>query len=509
MVSGFKAASFFFVFSLFAPLIPAATPAFSQTPPPTIHSTAEALRAHDYTKALELARVLVRQEPGDSRAWVLEGIALSNLGQSQEALKAFRQALAISPESVPALEGAAQIEYNTGQWQEAGTHLDKLVRLNPQEETAHAMLGVISFRRKDCASALTHFSQSWRVIENSLTALAEYGTCLLPAHDPEQAIPVFKRMSELEPGDWRPRYNMALVYHQAHQNNMAIETLLPVTEGSTANADCLNLIAAVYEADQQTSPAVKALQKAISLAPKDPDNYLDLAVLCLDHGSFQVGVDLLNAGLQVIPDSAPLYIQRGVLYIEMKRFAEADADFEKANSLNPHQDLGTVALGLSLLQANNLDGSLKVIRTRLGKTPNSPTLNYLLAEALLRKGVQPGTPGFNEAVAAARRSTHADPNFLLAHDVLSELYLRSDRANEAIAESRAALKIDPEDQPAVYHLIVGMRKTGNQAGIPGLTQQLAQASTATQRRESERNRIRLVEEGVTPGRETPLTFTQR
>jgi hypothetical protein len=46
----------------------------------------------------------------------------------------------------------------------------------------------------------------------------------------------------------------------------------------------------------------------------------------------------------------------------MLRFDQADADFESANALGPHQDKGTLALGISLFQANKPDWSLSLVR---------------------------------------------------------------------------------------------------------------------------------------------------
>ena len=40
------------------------------------------------------------------------------------------------------------------------------------------------------------------------------------------------------------------------------------------------------------------LREAIVLRPADANLYNAFAVLCLDHDSFQVGIDMLNVGLQ-------------------------------------------------------------------------------------------------------------------------------------------------------------------------------------------------------------------
>jgi tetratricopeptide (TPR) repeat protein len=422
-------------------------------------------------------------------------MALTSLGQTREALKAFDQALALEPNYVAALEAAAQIEYNAGRSEASGL-LEKLVGLDPHDQIAHAMLGALAFKRNDCGTAITHFDKSSEAISNNHLALAEFGACLVRANRPGDAIPVFGRLEQVQPDDWHSRYNLGLVQFLAHQYTDAIQTLKPLTDGASPNAGALNLLAAVYEANQQTPQAVAALQQATQLAPHEVNNYLDLAALSLDHGAFQVGVDVLTAALKMVPDSPALHIERGVLYVQMGQFNEADADFQKANSLEPAQNIGTVARGISLVQENELGRSLETVRERLKKAPNDAMLNYLLAEVLIRKGVRPGTPEFQEAKDAAQRAVRSKPDFALAYDVLSVLYLRAGQTSQAIDASRHALKADPEDSAAVYHLIVCLRKEGDTRELPQLVKKMAEMSTAARERTATVNRYKLVEEAA-------------
>jgi tetratricopeptide (TPR) repeat protein len=461
----------------------------------TAQTTIEALRAHDYAKALRLSEILTRTNPRDPRAWTLNGMALTNLGRSRETSKAFHQALALDPNYVAALAAAGQIEYDAGSPEARGL-LEKLVRLNPQDQTAHAMLGVIAFKRKDCDAAIGHFDKSPQVISDNYLALAEFGVCLLCSNRPGDAIPVFQRVEQIKSDDWHSRYNLGLVQFLARHYTAAIQTLTPLTDGASPNAGALNLLAAVYEANQQTPEAVAALQRATQLTPHEVDNYLDLAALSLDHGAFQVGADVLTAALKMVPDSPSLYIERGVLYMQMGQFNEADADFQKANTLEPAQNLDTLARGISLVQENELGRSLKIVRERLKKAPNDPFLNYLLAEVLIRRGFRPGTPEFKEAGQAARRAVQNKPDFALAYDVLSVLYLRAGQISQAVDAARLALKADPEDSAAVYHLIVCLRKEGDKRELPQLVKKLAEISTKERDRTTAVNRYKLVEEAA-------------
>lgn len=467
----------------------------AQMSPSAVQPAVEALQNHDYARALKLSEILISANPRDPRAWTLKGMALTSLGQTGEALKALNQALALDPNYVAALEAAAQIEYNAGRPGASGL-LERLVGLDPHDQTAHAMLGALAFKRQDCGTAITHFEKSPQVISARPSALAEFGTCLLRVNQPEDAIPVFRRLEQLQPDDWHARCNLGLVLFLAHHYTEATQTLQPLTDGASPNTNALNLLASVYEANQQTPEAVAALQRAIQLDPREAENYLDLAALSLDHGSFQVGVDVLNAALKIVPDSPDLHIARGVLYVQMGQFNEADSDFQKADTLEPTQNLSILARGISLVQNNELGRSLETLRERLKKAPNDPMLNYLLAEVLIRKGIQPGTPEFQEAKDAAECAVHSKPDFALAYDVLSVLCLRAGQTSQAIDASRKALTADPEDSSAVYHLIVCLRKEGDTRELPQLVKKMAEMSTAARERTASVNRYKLVEEAA-------------
>lgn len=55
-------------------------------------------------------------------------------------------------------------------------------------------------------------------------------------------------------------------------------------------------------------------------------------------------------------------------------------------------------------------------------------------------------------------------------------------------ESRAALKLDPNDQQALYHLILSLRKTGDKDQIASLLKQLLAAARAAAQDEQTRNK---------------------
>ena len=464
----------------------------AQTATDRIGSITSALRAGQFDKALQLLQTELQQSPKNAQLWTLNGIALSGKGDRKGALGAFRQALAISPDYLPALEGAAQIEYENG-GKGAATLLQHVLRLRPNDPTSHAMLAVLAYRRGDCGAAVPHFEQSGSLLDSQPGALQQYGDCLVRLKETEKAISVFGRALAQSNADTGARYRLASVQMMAQRPKDAIETLQLLLQNHP-DAAVLALAGQAYEADKNTPQAVKLLRQAIVQDPRNVDLYLQFANISFTHQSFQVGIDMIDAGLSVQPKAAPLYLARGILYVQLADYDHAEADFEKANELDSHLALTEAAQGMIAEQRNDLDKALAVVRAKLAKRPNDAFLLYVQADILLQKNPDTRGSEFRQAVASARKAANLQPSLVYAHDTLAKLYLEAGQNQQAVAESKQALRYDPKDQVALYHLIVGLRKTGHKAELPDLLKRLAELRQEVTKEEAEHNRYKLVEQ---------------
>jgi tetratricopeptide (TPR) repeat protein len=341
-------------------------------------------------------------------------------------------------------------------------------------------------------AAVSHFDKSESEIQQNAKALAQFGYCLISSGRAERATEIFKRLLLLQPSDPQARFNLGLAQFLSHDEQGAIATLRPLTAGQVPDPDVLNLVAQAYEADHQTEAAVAALRKATELAPKEVRNYLDLATLCMDHGAYALGIEIVDGGVKNIPDAAALYAMRGILRAQTMQFDEAESDFRRANQLQPDQVYGTVGLGITFMQRGNPEGSVQILRERLARNPEDSTLNYLFAEALLRKGIEPGTPEFNETESALLRSIKNKPDFAKAHAQLGKLYLLAGDASKAIQESELAVKLVPDDRMAVYSLVRALKEAGRNEEARPLLLKLREIDARELKEEGDKNRVKLV-----------------
>jgi tetratricopeptide (TPR) repeat protein len=472
----------------------------AQTAAEQIQSITSALRAGQFDNALQLLEPELSQAPKNPQLWTLRGIALSGKGDKKEALSAFLRALNVSPDYLPALEGAAQIEYENGGKDAAGL-LEHVLRLQPNDPTSHAMLAVLAYRHRNCAEAVVHFELSGSLIDSQAGALKEYGDCLVRLKQNEKAIAVFTRALS-QGDDTGVRYRLASLQLLAQRPKDAVATLEPELQKNTSDSEVLDLAASAYEADGNTPEAVRILRQAIVSNPHNVNLYVDFANLSMDHRSFQVGIDMVDAGIRAEPKAAPLFVARGILYAQMALYDQAEKDFARADALDPGRAIGSAAEGLTAEQMHDPDRALATVRAKLAKMPNDAFLLYLQADILAQKGPAPGSAGFREAMASAKKAIALQSSLASARSLLAKLYLQAGETKLAIQECRQTLKINPDDQTALYHLIMALRNSGQENEIPPLLKRLADLRQQTTEKEAERNRYQLIEE-KSPATEKP------
>jgi tetratricopeptide (TPR) repeat protein len=452
------------------------------------------IRAQQYDQALSALKIALRGNPGDYRLWTLQGICLALQENDSQAVAAFDHALRISPNYSPALKGEIQILYKTGD-KRAIPLLQRTLKSDPGDTTAHEMLGMLERKAGDCQAAVPHFLQSKEAMANHPASLEAYGYCLFKLDRAADAIPVFRQLVPLLPDESYPSYDLALLLVSIHNNAEALKVLEPLLTPDQADPDILSLASQAYEATGNTPKAVALQRQAIVLSPADPTNYVRFAVLCLTHDSFQVGIDMLNAGLERIADSSSLYLSRGVLYAQLAQWDKAEADFKMAEQLDTTQSIGAYAGDLSILQKNDPDKALVRVRTQLKVHPESPLLHLLLAQLIMNQTPESQSSAFKEAMQEALIAAKSKPDLVEAHNQLASMYMSLSQYDRAVKECRIALEYDPANESAMYHLIISLRHSGHNDELPPLVKHLSELHQESLRRETDRKRYRLVEAG--------------
>jgi tetratricopeptide (TPR) repeat protein len=457
-----------------------------------------ALQQKKYDEAVKISAALVKTTPASAKLWTLRAVALEHTGQVKEAQRAYLRALQADAKYLPALEGAAQLAYESHS-DGADALLARIVALQPANETAHAMLGALAYRKGEFAKAVEEFSLAQNAIRARPEAQMEYALSLVHLDRQAEAVTLLQQVVSADGSNADARYDLALLEWRGGAAGDALATLEPLVSAEAKDTQALRLAAAIREQNHETPQAVELLRMAIMVNPDEVDNYVDFATLAFAHNSFDVGVDIVSRGLTRIPNAAALYMARGVLYGQNGSYEKAMDDFERARQLDPENAMSATAEGVAQSQHQNHEAALENFRRQVKEHPKDALGYYLLAEALSwsppeAKDRAGAANSLVEAIGTAEKATQLDPQLVQAWELLASLYLQNDRMADAVKASRTALALAPKDQQALYTLILALRKTGSKDELKELVQKLTELRKDEQAANSQGNHYgRLVE----------------
>jgi tetratricopeptide (TPR) repeat protein len=435
------------------------------------------LQQHKFAEAEAAARAALATKPDDCSILTLLGLAERGQSKLEDAFRSFQSANQSCPTNLASLEGAAEIAYGR-RMPEADRLLQRVIELQPGNSAAHAMLGAVEARSGDCEASVANYAMASEQISRSVAALRQYAGCLVALGRMKEAVEPLTKLLALQDSDVNRR-TLARAQSDSGDREAAVAALDPLLHAEPPDDAALLLRARIAEADNKTPEAVTWLRQAIQLAPKNVENYLYFAEISFAHGSYQVGVDLLNTGLRQVPDNPRLLLARGVLSAQLDQMDSALADFEAAHRLDPKLSLAEDAMGVLFSQKHDMSAARAVFRDKLKAQPNDALLQYLYAESLSEGSAEDGK-SLVDAIAAAKRSVELEPSYQPARDLLCVLLLRHGDLKEVVEQANEALKRDPYDEAALYQELQAERRLKETDRLPDLVTRLQAAKSHNQ-----------------------------
>lgn len=135
----------------------------------------------------------------------------------------------------------------------------------------------------------------------------------------------------------------------------------------------------------------------------------------------------------------PLFYARGIALDRAKRWPEAEADFQRALSLNPEQPLVLNYLAYSWVElGQNLVEARRMLERAVELRPNDGNIADSLGWALYKLGDIPG------AVRWLEKAVELESQSSVINDHLGDAYWAQGRRREALFQWRRALMLGPE-----------------------------------------------------------------
>ncbi len=261
-------------------------------------------------------------------------------------------------------------------------------------------------------------------------------------------------------------YNQALMLLNAGDaagaSRVVNEMLAPGQPPSMKRAELYSLLGQAYEKTDRVKEAYDALREATRLEPNTVEHYVDLAMICIDHQNFDLGIEIVDIGLKYRPDAPLLYLQRGVLFAMKGMIEQAANEFARASAVAPDDPVPYVAQAMTWMQTGQASKAVDVLRgrARMHANQKDAVIFYALGVALLRAGASPQDEGGTEATNAFATAVTLNPEFPQARAELGKLLVKRGQVDEAIPHLEKAVALDPDNAAPAYVLAQAYRKRG-------------------------------------------------
>ena len=270
----------------------------------------------------------------------------------------------------------------------------------------------------------------------------------------DDAIQHYRTVASLQPDFVAVLVNLGNIYLELDRLEDAKSSFASALQKQPINPAAHYGLGQVALSNRRYAEAVEHFEKALALTPEANRIHYALAMAyrglrntektkfhLAQQGPVGVRVaDPLMEQIQEHVKGARVYLARGKMALEAKRYEDAAAEFRKAIASSPDSVPAHVNLGAALTQLNDLKGAAEQFEKALVIDPNNLTARYNLAVLLANEKKH------DQAIVHLEKVLLLNPNDLGARFFLIQQLAKVGRCDEAAALQQKLMARAIEDR---------------------------------------------------------------
>lgn len=438
-------------------------------------------------------------DKNNAAAYNAAGVISLNIGNQKDATDYFKKSLIADKKYSLAVDNLGTIDFINGKYPDAEKKFIQALSFNTQNTTAIYHMAQIGMQKKEYVTALHYLNNALSLNSNSPAIYNLMGKAYLAQGNDAAAINSFKKSLQVKP-EFAPSYlDLANIYEKRGDSEFAVEKLktalaldpnfneakLRVADISLSKGDynqAIDVYSELVGVNGYNAPALKGLASAYYGQAQTSSNRAALGsnkellsalnsinkAACVDNNDLEMHLAKLrlseitnepeqpNNVLEKITQSPANDLMSTVIkaeaYLALNDYANAQKTFDAAASLSKNtQD--NLYLAEILIYHKQYDSAQKILSQILKSEPQNQeafsNLDYIqksrkfaisyykTAQSFLKSNNQ------NAAIDYLSRSVAINPNNSQARLMLAELYEKQKNYQDAAANYRAYLGLEP------------------------------------------------------------------
>jgi Flp pilus assembly protein TadD len=387
-------------------------------------------------------RSVLQSHPQDLQALSLTAVILDSERRYSEAEEFYIRALKIAPRSTAILNNLGDHYLAVNDLKKAQESFHAVLAVDSRHANANLQMAQMSVQAGHGAAALGYLmhlkdADQAEPIAQLLTAQAYAltGKC----DSANKKLEDLAGKTGLDPAF---TFSMGMAHTTCKQYGAAEISFSEALKSDPTNFDIQYNLALAAGHNGDLPQAQQAFVAALGIKPDDPDTLSAYGTLLMEEKDYMGAAAMLNHAAHVAPERSDVLLLLAHATEELEFFGEAADVYQRYLKLHPDDDIAHREHGFDLVRAVRANEGLPELQQYVSKHPDNIQGLYELAI-----GEITGEP--EKALHLLDKALSLDPGFIQARYTRAALNFQADKLSESLDDLRRFLKQDPKNPNAL------------------------------------------------------------
>jgi tetratricopeptide (TPR) repeat protein len=421
-------------------------------------------RAKEYDKAIDYLKRALEAQPDSTESLMMLATLYSRGKHGKEAIPLYRKILELTGDNPGIKRQLATSMVEAEEYEEAVDVLKDLTAASPGDRDTKIMLGRAQIGAHQFPEAIELFKSILEDSSGDVEAEFYLATAYEQSGRSRDAADILTRLLESTDGSEEQKANrpvfqqhLAAVYQDIGEHEKAIALYEDMLKNQPEpRPGLVFMLINAYRVNRQFDKALALGKQYYDKNPKDVNIGLVYARALADAGKAKEGADLLQKLLQTDPSNIDIYVNLSQVYLQGKRYSEAEKVLRRAEDRQLDSERVKFQLATVFERQKDFDKAEVLFKEILKTNPKSAiALNYI-GYMLADRGVR-----LQEAVKYVEEALALDPNNGAYLDSLGWAYYKLNELDKAEQYLLKAVELVKNDAVIHDHLGDVYYKSGN------------------------------------------------
>jgi tetratricopeptide (TPR) repeat protein len=408
--------------------------------------------------AIEQYRKITAKDAKDAESWVALGRLYRYANNSVEAEKAYDEAIKADSGNEDALTGLALLYSDLGDTKRAIEKLKAVTDKNPSERTLYLLAR--EYRElRDYKGAANAIQRAMALVPDDTRLAGELAEDLFLSNQPDESLHLYQQLAAGEPRNPMLQLRISEIYRVKGDFAKAREALNKAKSLDPASLDVRTDEINLLEAEGKTSEAIAALKTLLDETARKSYSAADaanralllerLGTLYRSAGQYPQAVEAFRQIGPLEAQSAPrVAVQVIETYRAAKDFESARREADAALKKYPNERMVQLTHASLLADLGKIDEAAAEVRSLLeGRGDRETQLELAQIYEKGKRYAEMGPP-----LDEAEKLSTSDDNKAAVRFMRGAMYERMKKYDDAEAEFRKALDLDPDNAGTLNYL---------------------------------------------------------